>query len=370
MSNPGIQVSSEAVYVHVPFCRAICGYCDFKRQLYKEDLADKWLKQIDVDLSKVTGPAKRLYLCGGTPSALNKKQLETFLSSLDHLVPLNNGEYTTEANPENLTLDKIKLFKQHGVNRVSLGVQSFHDQILKTLERVHHPDQVIKVITELRNEGITNISIDLMYSLPGQTLEDWKEDLRKATSLKVQHISLYSLTIEENSRFGKEKKEPLDNDCEFAMYKYAIEYLTSCGYLQYEISNFALPNYESKHNLAYWHYEDFVGVGLGAAGKKGHIRYTHVGSLEDYLAGKVNDEVVKLSDKDVHFEAIMMGLRLNEGIERKDLISRFGFDPVKEYPQAIKQNLAKGYLVCDDKNLKVTTEGRYLLNEVLEDFLE
>lgn len=363
-------MSNEAVYVHVPFCRSICGYCDFKRQLYKEDLADKWLKQIGSDLGKVTCHAKSLYLGGGTPSALNESQLEIFLNELDHLVPLNNGEYTTEANPENLSLNKIKLFKQHGVNRVSLGVQSFHDQILKTLERVHHPDQVIKVITELRKEGINNISIDLMYSLPGQTLEDWQEDLREAVSLKVQHISLYSLTIEKDSRFGKEKKEPLDNDTEFSMYKYAIEYLNSCGYDQYEISNFALPGYESKHNLAYWHYEDFVGVGLGAAGKKGHTRYTFVGSLDDYVNGKVKEEIVNLSASDIHFEVIMMGLRLNEGIRRKDLLERFGFDPVKEYPLAIKKNLDLGYLTYDDEFLKVSTKGRYLLNEVLEDFLE
>ena len=370
MSSPGIPVSNEAVYVQVPFCRSICGYCDFKRQLYQEDLADKWLNQISLDLSKVTGPAKSLYLGGGTPSALTKTQLEIFLKALDHLVPLNNGEYTTEGNPENLTIDKIKLFKQHGVNRVSLGVQSFNDQILKTLERVHHPDKVLKVISDLREEKIENISIDLMYSLPGQTLETWQADLKQAVSLKVQHISLYSLTIEENSRFGKEKKKPLDNDTEYAMYKYAIDYLTSCGYHQYEISNFSLSGYESKHNLAYWHYEDFVGVGIGAAGKKGHTRYTHVGSLEAYLNGKVNDEIVDLSDKDVHFEALMMGLRLNEGIKRKNMLNRFGFDPVTEYPEAVKKNQAKGYLVYDAQNLKVTNAGRYLLNDVLEDFLE
>ena len=283
----------KSMYVHVPFCKSICSYCDFTRVSYQEAMVDKWLVQIKKDLANVENKnLDTIYLGGGTPSCLSLKQLEELLVALDSFSVAK--EYTIEVNPETLTNDKAKLLVEHGINRVSLGVQSFNDDLLRVISRKHTKNDVVNSISLLNDVGITNISVDLMYGLPTQTLQQLSDDLLFATSLEIKHVSIYSLTIEPNSVFGRNNVETIDMDLETDMYTKAIELLEKHGFLQYEISSFAKSGYESKHNLVYWHYEDFYGIGIGASGKEGNIRYSNISDYKSYLAGERKREVIDL----------------------------------------------------------------------------
>ena len=263
------------LYIHVPFCNTICFYCDFAHRVYDFSLAEKWLERLE---KEITGNCKdqyeTIYIGGGTPSCLNDDQLDRLLCMID---PYANevAEYTIEVNPESLNINKINIFKKHHVNRISMGVQSSDDDILKTLNRKHTFDDVRKGIKMLKENGLCNISVDLMYSLPGQDMDILKKSIEDILLLDVPHISLYSLTIEENSVFGKKGVRSLDEEIEADMYEYIDKELKRNDYIHYEVSNFCKEGYESRHNMSYWLYEDFLGLSLGASGKIRNRRYTN-----------------------------------------------------------------------------------------------
>ena len=370
MSKIDIQKNSpKALYLHVPFCSSICAYCDFSRVNYNESITDKWLTQITNEVNEISSnKLDTLYIGGGTPTSLHYAQLEQLLILLSKFNVAK--EYTIEINPETLDVKKAMLLSKYGVNRASIGVQSFNDELLKLMGRSHTADDISKCLQILNDLGITNISIDLMYGLPTQTLDMLKADLLYAVTLPIEHVSIYSLTIEPNSKFGRTNVQQIDNELETSMYELAISILTSYGFEQYEISSFAKNKSYSKHNKMYWHYEDFYGVGLGASGKIGNIRYTNKYDFTAYFDGENSKEIVELSKEDMMFEYIMMGLRVNEGICIELFEKLFEVDFIIHYQKAIDSNVSKGLIVIENGMLKTTTDGMLLLHDVLVDFME
>lgn len=358
------------LYVHIPFCRHICSYCGFCRVVFNEDNADKYLVELEKELkSYAMSDLATIYIGGGTPSSLSVLQLEQLFQILK---PYSNHceEYTIEINPETLTEEKVALLKKYSINRVSLGLQAYQDKLLQKLNRFHTYEMVKDCISLLKSYGINNITVDLMYALPTQSMEDWKETLNKTLELNVNHISLYSLTIEENSMFGKQGIQALPQEIEEEMYLYAIQFLEENDFIHYEISNFSKKGSESKHNLAYWNYQDFVGVGLGASGKVNHLRYTNTSSMADYLTGKRYEEEISLTKEDEMFEYIMMNLRKKIGFSTIDFKQKFGEEFQSVYSDIINRLLEEKKLNRIDDRVFVPAEYLPILNSILIEFME
>lgn len=360
----------EYLYIHVPFCASICSYCDFAHTVYGIERADQWLAAIEKELIRkdLRHDLKTVYLGGGTPTSLNEDQLERLLCLID---PYTSDilEYTCEVNPETMSAKKAKLLADHGVNRVSIGYQCFQPELLKLLNRHHTAEDVKDTIALLRSYGIDNISLDLMYSLPSQTMEMLKESIDHALDLNPSHLSLYSLTIEENTVFGKTGVKALDEDLEADMYEYICGCLPAKGYMQYEISNFAKCGFESLHNRAYWTYRDFIGIGCGASGKEGFRRYDHTRSLSQYLKDPLAVSEIPLSKEDAMFEMVMMNLRLREGMSLRLFEETYGISFYEafqgKYEPLMKQGLLyekNGMLACEEKSW-------HLLNSILEELI-
>ena len=354
----------------MPFCRSICSYCDFTHQAYRENTADAWLKALAYEIGETDIPddLKTCYIGGGTPTSLTNGQLETLLSLLDPFVK-ETEEYTIEINPETLDNDKAKILARHGINRASIGLETGNEALLKKLGRRHTCNDVRNTVRILKEHGIDNISLDLMYSLPDQTMQDLQDTIDFALRLEPKHLSLYPLTIEENTVFGRTGVKPLDEDMEADMYEYICNRLPKEGYAQYEISNFAKEGYESKHNLVYWHYEDFIGLSAGASGKVMHCRYDNAQSLKEYLEDPLMKEYIPLDKEDEMFETVMMGLRLVEGISLSDFEGRYACTFTEAFGDKADKLLEEGKLVIEDDMLRCNDQYYHLLNSVLCDLL-
>ena len=353
---------SEALYVHIPFCRSICYYCDFCRVIYNRQRAERYLKELARELERYAGSHfKTVYIGGGTPTALDHDLLEQLLILLNPLID-EVTEYTIEINPETIDEEKISLLSKHHINRVSVGIQTFNDQLLKSVGRKHSLEDIRNCIGLLRKYGITNISCDLLYGLPEQSVYDFMDSLKTAVKMQLPHISFYMLTIEENSVFGKKGVKTQDEDISDEMYFEGIRYLEENGYHQYEISNFALEGYESKHNRVYWEYGDYAAVGMGASGKENNIRYSNTTSFDEYFKGNYRSEELRLSEEDVYFETVMMGLRLKDGIKITDELCSY-------YQEVIERLISEEKLTYSDGTLKCTDRGYYILNDVLLEFI-
>ena len=361
------MMKTKHLYIHVPFCKTICAYCDFCHRVYNTDLADKWLKRLKKEFKECENENyTTIYIGGGTPTSLSDVQLEKLFKLIKPYTK-RCDEYTIEANPENLTENKVKLFKKYGINRVSIGLQSSDDKLLKLMNRHHSFDDVKKSIEMLKKYEINNISLDIIYSLPTQTMNDLKKTVKDALSLNVPHMSLYSLTIEENSLFGKKGYKSLDDEIEADMYEYIIAELTNNGYSHYEIANFAKPGYESKHNLSYWRYEDFRGLSCGSSSKIGNIRYDKTRDLNKYLNSKdIIEETYKLSKEDRMFENIMMSLRMSEGLDINKFNKKYKVNFVEYYKDQLSKN--KRNILIKDNRIVVTNTN--ILNSILVDFIK
>lgn len=364
-------MTCKACYVHVPFCQTICAYCDFTRCGYHKGLADKWLIAVEQEIKeKLQGPLETLYLGGGTPTSLTFSQLEKLLQVLQ---PYSCAckEFTMEANVESFSKDKIALCKQYGVNRVSLGVQSLQPSLLKIIERTHSKEDILSVLQNLQEIGIHNISIDLIYGLPTQTMKMWQDDLQEVvSSFPISHISLYALTIEKNAKFGRNKVQPIDAGLEADMYEYAVDFLSKHGFVQYEISSFAKNGQESMHNKMYWTYEDFYGIGCGASGKQQHIRYDNTKNLHTYLTKGSSPIKTSLSIKDEMFELLMMNLRLRKGMSLQHFYELFHIDFTQYYEKPLQRMINQDMLVIKDGYVYASEKGYPLLHEILMEFMD
>lgn len=357
---------AEALYVHVPFCRHICAYCDFAHTVYRREDGDAWLKAIEKELAYRADDSviRTVYLGGGTPSALAPDQLERLLQLLDPYIK-TAAEATIEVNPETVTPQLAGILVKHGINRISMGMQSSSDALLKAIGRRHTFADTVRAVKIFQDAGIANISLDLMYSLPSQTMDDLKTSVYDALALKPAHLSLYSLTVEENTVFGKTGVQPLDEDTEADMYEWICRTLPHYGYRQYEISNFAMPGKESRHNLAYWHYDDFIGIGCGASGKDGYMRYDHTRQLKAYIENPLAVSEIPLSKKDAEFEMVMMNLRLKEGMNLQKYSERFHEDCHQRFGDRTDQLKKEGLLEEAGGYLRASERGYEILNDVL-----
>lgn len=357
----------SSLYVHIPFCRSICAYCDFCRVGYDQNLVDQYLVALQQELSQRVDQQnlQTIYIGGGTPTALSDEQFQRLLMILQPYTK-DVKEYTVEINPETLTKTKLALLSTYGINRVSLGVQTLDDRLLAIIKRQHTTQQVFKAIDDLLACGIDNISVDVMFGLPTQSLADLIETLTTLVTWPIKHISLYDLTIEEHSYFGRHHIKKADDELCDQMYFSAIALLEKAGFKQYEISNFAKPGFQSQHNIVYWQYQDFYGIGLNASGKLDHVRYTNTTNFVHYLAGQYIDEKIMNDQKQYLFEKLMMGLRLKDGIllnedEENDIICIYKYE--------LADLIHKDLLVLVDHRLKATTKGYPILNDILIELL-
>lgn len=359
------------LYLHVPFCHTICAYCDFCHLVYSHENAEKWLDalQQEMRVREISTNLKTIYIGGGTPSCLSAKELERLLKMLDPYAG-NVQEYTIEINPETLDEEKAGILAAHHVNRASLGFQSSDPGLLKLMGRHHDLKMLTHTMDLLRKNGIENISLDLMYSLPGQTMAILEQSLQDALSLHPTHLSLYSLTIEENTVFGKKGYRHLDDDTEADMYEFICRILPEYGFHQYEVSNFARDGYESQHNSAYWNYRDFYGVGMGASGKEGLLRYDNTRRLQAYLKNPLERNEIHLSEKDAMFEMLMMGIRFKKGMDLSLFEDTFHHSFQEIYGSRAEPLIEKGLVEYRDDHIRCTDRGYEIMNSILVEFMD
>lgn len=362
-------MNTKSLYVHIPFCDHICGYCDFNRFLYNRNASDKFLIKLLMDINALEGKFQTIYVGGGTPTSLMDDQLESLLEALSLKLD-TNYEWTFEANPENITIEKAMLLKKYGVNRMSLGVQSSDPQILMDIGRHHTFYDVENAVKLIRQVGINNISLDLIYGLPGQSVENYQYSLEDVLSLEPDHISVYALILEPNSLFGKENIKTVSIDVETQMYIQSIETLQKYGYEHYEISNFARNKRYSNHNLAYWHYDNYEAIGPGASKKIDDTRKTVSRSMVKYLREDAYDEILVLDIEDQMFEFIMMGLRLKEGITFDRFYKYFEVDLTIKFKDAISKAVSEKLLIVEEDRIKASDEGFIMLDNILLHFMD
>ena len=354
-----------SLYVHVPFCSSICSYCDFAKVLYFKDLANDYLKSLEKEilLYKIDKPLKTVYIGGGTPTSLDDEQFSFLLSLLDPYIDENILEYTVEANPESLTLNKLKIMKEHHVNRLSLGVESTDDRILKYIGRQYTFEDVKKVVGLAKKEGFDNISIDLILGLPQVSNEMLLKDINNILSLDINHISAYSLTVHENTKFYLEGIKEKDDDEMREKYDIINKILENHGYLHYEISSWTKDDKFSKHNLVYWKDEQYYGLGLNASGYINNIRYTNTRNLYKYNKGLYKDYEEVVSKEDDLEYYLMLNLRTIFGIDLDEFKEKFGFDFLNRYE-------LNEYFVIENNHVHLTYPGMMILDNILINLLD
>ncbi|MCG7330436.1 radical SAM family heme chaperone HemW [Streptococcus cristatus] len=374
-----MQTKPTSAYVHIPFCTQICYYCDFSKVFIKNQPVDSYLEHLieeyhSYDIKKL----RTLYIGGGTPTALSAPQLAFLLEKLTDKLDLSYlEELTIEANPGDLDEEKIAVLKDSPVNRVSLGVQTFNDRMLKQIGRSHLEKDIYENIANLKKAGFDNISIDLIYALPKQTMEDVKINVAKAIALDIPHMSLYSLILENHTVFMnrmRRGKLPLPKeDLEAEMFEYIIAELEKAGFEHYEISNFSKPGFESRHNLMYWDNAEYYGIGAGASGYVDGVRYKNHGPIRHYLqaveAGnaRVQEEELTLHEK--MEEEMFLGLRKKSGVSKKRFEEKFGLSFEDQYGAVVTELTEQGLLVPDRDIVRMTKKGLFLGDTVAEKFI-
>lgn len=358
----------SSCYVHVPFCDTLCSYCDFCRYIHQIDTKNQWLQKIGSEINKTSIEyLDTLYFGGGTPTCLSYEQLDVLTDLFTEHIQ-EKTEWTVEANPESFTEDKMILLKEKGVNRISLGVQSFKEELLNEIGRKHTVSQIDQVIHGLRKHEFHNISIDLMYGLPGQSLQDVYCDLQTFLTYDLEHLSIYSLQIEPNSVFGKKKLQPCDEDLEADMYEMIEDVLVKAGYIHYETSSYAKKGFFSQHNLAYWQDKDFYGIGCGASGKINNIRFDNTRILDTYLDKGASPEYIIMNNDERAFEAIMMGLRTSLGFSYVNWDKRYKMDFLNKYKNVLNKWVPDSLYIAEGW-IRPTRHGMEILNSILVDFL-
>ena len=400
------------IYVHIPFCKSRCRYCDFfsTTQLERrEDYAHAIIAEFNDRLHLLTEPVRTIYFGGGTPSQMPVASLRMILECLLdgakrlqfsaqpytlHSTPytlhptpytlhptpytlhnptlypspdeIGDIELTLEANPGDITPEKARAWREMGFNRLSIGIQSFDDDLLHLIGRRHTAQEALQAVATAQAAGFDNISIDLMYALPSQTMEQWQKDVQLALHLSIQHISTYGLIYEEGTALTKllmdNRLQPVDEELEMRMYDYLVGQLTANGFLHYEVSNFALPGRHSRHNSSYWNDTPYLGLGAAAHSYDGLHRQWNIADLDGYirqaLAHQLSPEIEHLSDEDRHTERVMLGLRTSQGVAKADI------DMHKAEPY-----LEQGLLEDKGERVAATTEGFHILNRIIEELL-
>ena len=374
-----MQKKPTSAYVHIPFCTQICYYCDFSKVFIKNQPVDSYLEHLleefqSYDIQKL----RTLYIGGGTPTALSASQLEVLLKGLTKNLDLSVlEELTIEANPGDLDADKIAVLKNSAVNRVSLGVQTFDNKMLKKIGRSHLEKDIYENIDRLKLAGFDNISIDLIYALPGQTMEQVKDNVAKAIGLNIPHMSLYSLILENHTVFMnrmRRGKLPLPKEeLEAEMFEYIITELERAGFEHYEISNFSKPSFESRHNLMYWDNAEYYGIGAGASGYVNGVRYKNHGPIRHYLSaveeGNARITEEHLSQKEQMEEEMFLGLRKKSGVSMSRFEEKFGRSFEGLYGEIVRDLVQQGLMQIEGDRVRMTKRGLFLGDTVAERFI-
>lgn len=353
----------KSAYIHIPFCSSICSYCDFCKFFYNEDIANKY---IDSLISEIKNNYKNevldtIYIGGGTPSSLTINQLDKLLSFISINIKTSKElEYTIECNVMDITKDKLELFKKYNINRLSIGIESFNEDVLSFLERNYTKKDIIERVN-LAKEYFANINIDLIYAVPNETIDILKEDINSFIKLNIPHISCYSLIIEDHTKLGIKDTEYIDQDLDYDMYKLIESTLEENGYSHYEVSNYSKDGYESKHNLCYWMNHKYYGFGLNASGYIDNYRYTNTKNINKYLSGNyVSEKEIVTKEIDASNYAIL-GLRTKYGVNRLEFKEKIGIS-FEEYFDTSDLNSNKDSFYLDK-------DKWYIENSILTKFI-
>lgn len=373
-----------SIYIHIPFCSSKCHYCDFISFSGQTNRVEEYIDRLIIELSIYKGNLqdyriKTIFIGGGTPSAIDAKYIYKVLDYIyKNFTIAKDMEISMELNPGTIELDKLNIYKEAGINRISVGLQTFNNNILKRLGRIHSAEDFLHTYNMLNSAGFENINVDLMFNLPNQTISGGMKDIETLVSLGVKHISYYSLIIEHGTLMDQwyqdNQLQLLDEDSERKLYHSVRDYLKENGYSHYEISNFSMKDYECKHNMVYWKIKPYIGVGLSSHSYLNNKRFWNTNSLNDYVEdlkkGKlpiIEDELI--SKKIEMAEVCIFGLRLVEGIDKREFKDRFGIEVKVLYKDSIEKHKNNGLLYEDNNYLKLTDRGLDLANIVEVDFL-
>ncbi|MFQ5863465.1 MAG: radical SAM family heme chaperone HemW [Candidatus Brocadiales bacterium] len=376
------MTSPNALYIHIPFCTKRCSYCDFNSSVYQTDIASRYIVALRKELGDVKDhPYKTVYIGGGTPTAMREGQLNQLLDTISSALDMKRiKEYTVEVNPGTINSKKVTLLKEGGVNRLSLGIQSFNERGLKLLGRIHSRKDSLDAFSVLHSEGFNNLSIDLIFGWPGQTLNDWEEDLSEALALNPEHISAYCLTVERGTPLARQirsgKIPRPDEAVQLDMLKKTISFLTSIenGYRHYEISNFAKKGHQCLHNINYWKNLPYVGVGAGAVSYLDGRRTSNVRDVLRYIVRIESGKSAKtfgeyLAPRERAAETLVMALRMTSGIKERDFASQTGF-PLRElYGEVIDRVCKLGLMSMKRGKLRLTRKGLFVADSVMVEFM-
>jgi len=356
---------TRSCYIHIPFCNSICSYCDFCKVVYNSDWVNSYLEKLEEEIDNyyMGEEIETLYIGGGTPSSLSILELEELFKVLNKFNKSANMEFTFECNLTDLKEDKLQFLYNNGVNRLSIGIESFNPDKLKFMNREADFKDAKKKIELARKIGFKNINLDLMYAIPNESIKTVQKDLSLLLKLKPEHISTYSLIIEKNTLVGLNKIKPIEEERDAKMYEAICKALRKAGFKHYEVSNFAKPGYESKHNLAYWNNLEYYGFGCGASGYVAAVRYENTKSLTEYLKGNFVSSKALMSKVDNMENELILGFRKLEGINLEKFFDKFEENMQNIFP--IKPLIKSGDLIYKDGYVYINPKKLYVMNEIL-----
>ena len=367
------------LYVHIPFCVRKCQYCDFLSGPSDEETKDRYiealLKEIRAAEHTENYEIVSVFIGGGTPSALKAEAIASIMRTLqEQFFFCEDAEVTIEANPGTVDLEKLTIYRNVGINRLSLGLQSTDAEELKLLGRIHSYEEFLKSYEWAREAGFSNINIDLMFAIPGQTGEAWRQHLYQVAELNPEHISAYSLIIEEGTPFAEQNLDLPDEDTEYQMYEDTAEILERYGYRQYEISNYAKQGYMCRHNAGYWQRREYLGFGLGASSLYGGMRFSNTHQMQEYLKesrnpDQIRKDVTVLSRNERIEEFMFLGLRMTEGISEKKFEENFDVRLMDVYGDILQKYEETGFMEHMETKWRLTRKGIHVSNHILADFL-
>lgn len=372
------------IYIHIPFCLKKCYYCDFLSAPAKSEKMEQYFFALKEEISgyrklEALYSVQSIFLGGGTPTFPSGEWIAQVLEKIQEVFSVEErAEITIECNPETVDRKKLRIYREAGVNRISFGLQSADDEELKRLGRVHTYKRFLEAFLAAREVGFLNCNVDLMSGLPGQTLDRWEDTVNKVVALNPEHISAYSLMVEEGTRFYEMEKAGMlflpDEEEERRMYKRTVQLLEEAGYHRYEISNYAKPNMECRHNMIYWTRQEYLGLGLGASSYMDEVRFRNSSNFEEYLRNRkdpnrLHTEVERLTLANQMEEFMFLGLRRMEGVTKAEFLRTFGSSIETIYGKTIKKWEREGYLESDKDRIWLTQQGIDISNVILADFL-
>ena len=376
----GTKKNGLELYFHIPFCIKKCDYCDFlsgpSTRAGQEAYIYALLREMEtVSKNLKKRPVDTVFIGGGTPSVPECDVMEKLLQGLrDYFLFSADAEVTIEANPGTLTPEKLSIYRKYGINRISIGLQSPKNKELAMLGRIHNYAQFLESFQMARAAGFSNINVDLMFAIPGQSYDGWIENLQTVAALGPEHISAYSLIIEEGTPFFGKKLDLPDEDTEYRMYEDVAAVLKEYGYHQYEISNYAKAGYECRHNEGYWQRKDYLGLGLGAASLLGMERFSNTADMQEYLKNSSAPEKIRknrelLTREDEMAEFMFLGLRMTQGVSKKEFQEYFGTAIENIYGEVLKKYKKQGLLLEESGRIFLSREGIHVSNAVMAEFL-